>query len=334
MFGIQMDIIEVKNLSKKFGHFTALDDVSFEVGRGEIFGLLGPNGAGKTTTVRCLLTLVRPTSGEVTISGIDVGKHPGQVRQLCGYVPQEVSVDGDLTGYENLLLYAKLYYVPASERKRLIKEALEFMQLTDWAGSMVKNYSGGMMRRLEIGQVLVNRPRILFLDEPSIGLDPSAKHDIWDYVVRLRNDFDTTILLTTHDMLEADELCDRVAIMNRGRIVVIGSPEELKAELGGDVVSLSTAGADGEPVLRQLGHRLLSQSHDGAYDVSVSNGDREIPQILEELRKYGIVTKSVSLKRATLDDVFVHYAGKRINESESDWRSTRKTRRNVRRLRK
>jgi ABC-2 type transport system ATP-binding protein len=334
MVRIQMDIIEVKNLSKKFGHFTAVDGVSFEVGQGEIFGLLGPNGAGKTTTVRCLLTLIKPTSGEATISGIDVGRHPGQVRQLCGYVPQDVSVDGDLTGYENLLLYAKLYYVPASERKGLIKAALEFMQLTDWAGSMVKNYSGGMMRRLEIGQVLVNRPQILFLDEPSIGLDPSAKRDIWDYVTRLRNDFDTTILLTTHDMLEADELCDRVAIMNRGRIVVNGSPEELKAGLGGDVVSLSTSGADSGPILRQLGYQLLSQSGDGDYDAIVLNGEKEIPRIMEELRQHGIVTESVSLKRATLDDVFVHYAGKRIEESEADWRSARKTRRTVRRRRK
>ncbi len=327
-------MIEVKNLTKKFGQFAAVDGVSFQVGKGEIFGLLGPNGAGKTTTIRCLLTLIKPTSGEVKVSGIDVWKHPGQVRQLCGYVPQDVSVDGDLTGYENLLLYAKLYYVPGSERKRLIREALEFMQLADWANSMVKSYSGGMMRRLEIGQVLVNQPRILFLDEPSIGLDPSAKRDIWDYVVRLRNEFDTTILLTTHDMLEADELCDRVAIMNRGRMVVIGSPEELKAGLGGDVVSLSTSGADSGPVLRQLGYRLLSQSCDDACDVVVSNGDREIPRILEELKKHGIVTESVSLKRATLDDVFLHYAGKRINESEADWQSTRMTRRTVRRLRK
>jgi ABC-2 type transport system ATP-binding protein len=329
-----MDIIEVKNLTKKFGRFTAIDSVSFQVGKGEIFGLLGPNGAGKTTTIRCLLTLTKPTSGEIKVSSIDVWKHPGQVRQLCGYVPQDVSVDGDLTGYENLLLYAKLYYVPGSERKRLIREALEFMQLADWANSMVKSYSGGMMRRLEIGQVLVNQPRILFLDEPSIGLDPSAKRDIWDYVVRLRNEFDTTILLTTHDMLEADELCDRVAIMNRGRMVVIGSPEELKAGLGGDVVSLSTSGANSGPVLRQLGYQLLSQSRDGAYDLVVSNGDREIPRILEELKKQGIVTESVSLKRATLDDVFLHYSGKRINESEADWQSTRMTRRTVRRLRK
>jgi ABC-2 type transport system ATP-binding protein len=327
-----MNMIEVKNLTKKFGHFTAVDDISFEVGEGEIFGLLGPNGAGKTTTIRCLLTLIRPTSGEVEISGLDVLRNPQHARQLCGYVPQEVSVDGDLTGYENLLLYAKLYYVPSAERKKRIQEALEFMEVADRANSLVKTYSGGMMRRLEIGQVLVNRPRVLFLDEPSIGLDPAAKRMIWDYVVRLRDEFATTILLTTHDMLEADELCDRIAIMNGGRIAITGLPEQLKAGLGGDVVSVTTSGADGGAVLRQSGYQLLSESRDGVCDLVVGDGDKEIPRILEELKNHGVETKSVSLKRATLDDVFLKYAGKRIGESEADWRTTRLTRRTIRRL--
>jgi ABC-2 type transport system ATP-binding protein len=330
---VKMNMIEVKNLTKRFGHFTAVDDVSFEVNEGEIFGLLGPNGAGKTTTIRCLLTLIRPVSGKMRISGIDVLRNPQQVRQLCGYVPQEVSIDGDLTGYENLLLYAKLYYIPASERKKRIQEALEFMQVVDRANSLVKTYSGGMMRRLEIGQVLVNQPRVLFLDEPSIGLDPAAKHMIWDYVVRLRNEFNTTILLTTHDMLEADELCDRIAIMNQGKIVITGLPEELKAELGGDVISVTTSGVDSEAVLRQSGYQLLSQSRDGVFDLVASEGNNEIPRILEKLKDHGIVTTSVSLKRATLDDVFLKYAGKRIVESEADWRTTRITRRTFRRLR-
>jgi ABC-2 type transport system ATP-binding protein len=325
-------MIEVKNLTKRFGPYTAVDDVSFQVGKGEIFGLLGPNGAGKTTTIRCLLTLIKPSSGEARISGIDVLGNPQQVRQLCGYVPQDVSVDGDLTGYENLLLYAKLYYVPGAVRKKRIQEALEFMQLTDRANSLVKTYSGGMMRRLEIGQVLVNQPQVLFLDEPSIGLDPVAKRVIWDYVIRLRDEFDTTILLTTHDMLEADELCDRIAIMNLGKIAVTGSPEQLKARLGGDVVSVSTSEADCGTVLRQLGYQLLSQSGDGVCDLVVSQGDQEIPRILEELKHHGIMTKSVSLKQATLDDVFLQYAGKRIGDSETDWRSTRMMRRTLRRL--
>jgi ABC-2 type transport system ATP-binding protein len=328
-----MNMIEVSKMTKKFGHFLAVNDISFEVGEGEIFGLLGPNGAGKTTTIRCLLTLIKPTSGEICIAGIDVRKNSQRVRQLCGYVPQEVSVDGDLTGYENLLLYAKLYYVPREERKKRIHETMEFMQVADRANSLVNTYSGGMMRRLEIGQILVNRPKVLFLDEPSIGLDPAAKRDIWDHVIRLRNEFGATILLTTHDMLEADELCDRIAIMNGGKIAITGLPEQLKEGLGGDVVSVTTdSKVDGGAVLRQLGYQLLSQSRNGSYDLITKDGDSEIPRILEGLKGHGIAAKSVSLKRATLDDVFLKYAGKRIGESEADWRTTRITRSTIRRL--
>ncbi len=325
-------MIEVKHLTKRFGRFTAVDDISFTVQDGEIFGLLGPNGAGKTTTIRCLLTVIRPTAGDIKISGIDACRKPQEARQLCGYVPQEVSVDGDLTGYENLLFYAKLFYVPRAERVKRIKEALEFMGVTDRANSLVKNYSGGMMRRLEIGQVLVNRPHVLFLDEPSIGLDPAAKRMIWDYVVRLRDEFGTTILLTTHDMLEADELCDRIAVMTAGKITVTGSPQELKAKLGGDVVSVTVSGGDGGAVLREMGYRLLSRPEDGAVDLVVDNGECEIPRIVEELKNRGIGTKSVSLKRATLDDVFLQYAGKRIGESEAEWDAVRAARRTARRL--
>lgn len=326
-------MIEVTNLTKRFGHFTAVDSVSFRVEKGEVFGLLGPNGAGKTTTIRCLLTLIKPTAGEVRISGTDALKNPQQARQICGYVPQEVSVDGDLTGYENLLLYAKLYGVPRTLRKKRIQEALEFMGLTDRANSLVKTYSGGMMRRLEIAQVLVNQPRVLFLDEPSIGLDPAAKRMIWDYIIRLRDDFNTTILLTTHDMLEADELCDRIAIMNLGKIAVTGSPQDLKAHLGGDVISITTSSTDCFDVLQSSGYQLLSPSRDSVCDLVVRNGEQEIPRILEELKEHGITARSVSLKRATLDDVFLKYAGIRINEGDTTWKNARLTRRTIRRLR-
>ncbi len=326
-------MIEVTSLTKRFGNFTAVDSVSFRVEKGEVFGLLGPNGAGKTTTIRCLLTLIKPNSGQVRVSGIDALRNPQQVRQLCGYVPQEVSVDGDLTGYENLLLYARLYQVPRTLRKKRIQEALEFMGLADRANSLVKTYSGGMMRRLEIAQVLVNRPKVLFLDEPSIGLDPAAKRMIWDYIVRLRDDFDTTILLTTHDMLEADELCDRIAIMNLGKIAVTGSPGELKARLGGDVISITTASNDCFSVLQRLGYQLLSPSHDSVCELVVQNGERKIPRILEELKQHGITATSVSLKRAALDDVFLKYAGVRIDEGDTTWKHARRTRRTIRRLR-
>lgn len=326
--------IEVKNLTKSFGNFTAVNGISFHVDKGEIFGLLGPNGAGKTTTVRCLLTLTKPNHGGIKVFDIDALKNPQQVRQLCGYVPQEVSVDGDLTGYENLLLYAKLYGIPHALRKKRIEEALKFMGLTDRANNLVKTYSGGMMRRLEIAQVLVNQPKVLFLDEPSIGLDPAAKRMIWDYIIRLREDFDTTILLTTHDMLEADELCDRIAIMNLGEIVVTGSPQQLKASLGGDVVSIATANTDCASILSQLGYQLLARSSDSTCDLVVNNGEQAIPRILEELKRHGVTANSVSIKRATLDDVFLSYAGTRMDESETTWRVARLTRRTIRRLRK
>jgi len=327
-----MSMIEVLDLTRRFGHFTAVDDISFEVNEGEIFGLLGPNGAGKTTTIRCLLTLIKPTSGLIKIAGLDVSKKAQEARHICGYVPQEVSVDGDLTGYENLLLYAKLYGVPAEERKRRIQEALDFMEVSDRANSLVKTFSGGMMRRLEIGQVLVNRPRVLFLDEPSIGLDPAAKRMIWNYIVRLRDEFHTTILITTHDMLEADELCDRIAIMNGGKIAITGTPEQLKVGLGGDVVEVACAGDNCEFAVSQLGYKLLPHTHDSVFDLVANNGDTDIPRILEGLKERGVETKAVSLKRATLDDVFLKYAGKRIAESESDWRATKSARRTIKRL--
>ncbi|OGO22870.1 MAG: hypothetical protein A2144_02490 [Chloroflexi bacterium RBG_16_50_9] len=326
-----MSMIEVEGLTKRFGQFTAVDHISFQVDKGEIFGLLGPNGAGKTTTIRCLLTLVPPSAGQASIAGIDVLKKPQQVREICGYVPQDVSVDGDLTGYENLLFYARLFHVPRSVRQERIRNVIEFMQLTDKASELVKTYSGGMMRRLEIGQVLVNRPRVLFLDEPSIGLDPAAKRMVWDYVNRMRDEFDATILLTTHDMNEADQLCDRIAIMNGGKIVVIGAPTKLKAELGGDIITITSASPNCRQVIQEIGYQLLPQSQDSTCDLVVDDGERKIPEILDELKSHGVNTASVSLKVGTLDDVFLKYAGKRIGEGELTWQTTRTMRRTARR---
>jgi ABC-2 type transport system ATP-binding protein len=327
-----MNMIEVEHLTKKFKDFKAVDDISFSVGQGEIFGLLGPNGAGKTTTIRCLLTLIQPTSGKLQISNIDLFRYPQQIRQICGYIPQEISVDGDLTGYENLSLYAKLYSIPAEERKTRIKQALEFMQISDRANNLVKTYSGGMMRRLEIGQVLINRPKVLFLDEPSIGLDPIAKHTIRDYIIRLQKEFGSTILLTTHDMFEADQLCDRIGIMNKGKIVITGSPLELKQKLGHLVVSISSLDVGGESIMRNLGYKLLSRSSNGTIDVITDRRESDIPVILEELKKCGIKTDAVSIKQVTLDDVFLQYAGQSIEESEAEWYSVRSTRTTVKRL--
>jgi ABC-2 type transport system ATP-binding protein len=326
-----MNMIEVEGLTKRFGQFTAVNAVNFQVAKGEIFGLLGPNGAGKTTTIRCLLTLIPMTDGKARIAGIDILKKAQQAREVSGYVPQDVSVDGDLTGYENLLFYSKLYHVPGAARKERIKEVIRFMELTEKADTLARNYSGGMMRRLEIGQVLINRPQVLFLDEPSIGLDPVAKKMVIDYVKQLRDEFGATILLTTHDMNEADQLCDRIAIMNGGNIAVIGSPDKLKAELGGDVVSITSSNRDCYKVLQQMGYRLLSKPEDSPCDLVVDDGETKIPEIIDKLKNQGVNTVSVALKVGTLDDVFLKYAGKRIGEGDMTWQTTRAVRRTARR---
>jgi ABC-2 type transport system ATP-binding protein len=329
-----MNLIEVKGLTKCFGQHFAVDNVSFEIKKGEIFGLLGPNGAGKTTTIRCLLTLFKPTSGTATISGIDILTNPQQVRQICGYVPQEISVEGDLTAYENLAFYAKLFRVPGAVRRKRIEEVLDSMDLADRANDLVKTFSGGMMRRLEIGQVMVNRPQAIFLDEPSIGLDPVARRTVWTYIRRLRNEIEATILITTHDMNEADELCDRIAIMHGGKIAVVGPPQDLKASLGGDVVTIVSSSPDCPDVLKRMGFEIISQPGDGACDLVVREGDTEMLRILDGLKASSVVVKSASVKRATLDDVFLRYAGMRIEEGGNEWQNVRRSRRNLRRLTK
>jgi ABC-2 type transport system ATP-binding protein len=254
-----------------------------------------------------------------------------RVRQTAGYVPQDVSVDGELTGYENILIYSKLYGVPRKTREPLIKEVLGYLDLEDRASDMVSHYSGGMMRRLEIAQALVNRPKILFLDEPSIGLDPSAKRIIWGLVKRLRDEFDTTILLTTHDMNEADMLCDRIGIMNRGRLVTVDHPAQLKASVGGDVVTISSKTPGCAAKLKELGYSVIRESEEGETDLLVTNGERLIPQLLGSLRGNGVEVEAVSLKKPTLDDVFLKYTGVRMEEGET-FTEARRTRRTFRRL--
>jgi len=226
-----MDILSTDQLTKSFGELTAVDHISISVPEGEIFGLLGPNGAGKSTVIKMLTTLLPPTSGHAQIAGNDIVRQSGAVRRLIGYVPQLLSADGTLTGYENLLIFAKLYDIPRREREGRIRDALAFMGLAEAAEQLVKTYSGGMIRRLEIAQSMLHRPRVLFLDEPTVGLDPAARRMVWEHIGQLRHEFGTTVLVTTHLMEEADTLCRRVAIMHRGVIRVIGTPAELKAGL-------------------------------------------------------------------------------------------------------
>jgi len=226
-----MSILETHALTRRFGTMTAVKDLNLAIEDGEVFGLLGPNGAGKTTAIKMLTTLLPPSAGTATVAGYDISRQPAAVRRVIGYVPQMLSADGTLTGYENLMVFAKLYDLPRAERDERVRGALAFIGLTESANKMVKNYSGGMIRRLEIAQSMLHRPPVLFLDEPTVGLDPLARKTVWEHIQQLRHQYGTTILLTTHFMEEADALCTRVAIMHLGVVAAMGTPAELKAGL-------------------------------------------------------------------------------------------------------
>lgn len=315
--------VETDNLSKTYkGGVKAVDGVSFSVGTGEIFGFLGPNGAGKSTTIMMLTTLIRPTSGSAKVMGFDVVQDPRGVRKSIGYVSQDIAVDENLTGRENLRLQAELYHVPRSQMAERITEVLNMVDLEDRADDLVSSYSGGMRKRLDIAEGLLHRPKVLFLDEPTLGLDIQTRRRIWDYVRRLRDDHGLTIFVTTHYMEEADFLCDRIAIIDHGRIVAEGSPEDLKRALGGDVVTLKvrdsgikTSGDGVSRILKEMPfvERTIAES-DGVFTVVVRDGERVTPRLLSSLSQRGITVDSMTLKRASLDDVFLHYTGRELRE--------------------
>jgi ABC-2 type transport system ATP-binding protein len=319
-----MHAIEVQKLTKVFGKgLVAVNGISFDVEEGEVFGLLGPNGAGKTTTIRMTITLTKPTSGSVTVFGVDALKHPSDVRQMLGYVPQAVSVDGDLTAYENLLIYSKLFHVERKLRKKRITEALEYMGLGDRSNDLVKHFSGGMMRRLEIAQSLVNRPKVLFLDEPSIGLDPVSRKQSWDYVKSLNREFGVTILITTHDMLEADELCDRIAIMNRGNIAVMGSPNELKSSIGGDLITITVTSALNNLIIpRDIGSVVSSDENQVKIQTEKA-AEYELPKVMEIFSNAGLTIDSISINKPNLDDVFTKYAKSSLTDETGMYREAK-----------
>ena len=225
-------IVQTQSLTKRFNGLAAVDALTISIERGEIFGLVGPNGAGKTTVIKMLTTLLPPTSGSASVDGHDIAHRAAEVRRVIGYVPQLLSADGSLTGYENLLIFSKLYDIPRKEREQRIGDVLKFMGLSDFSDKLVRTYSGGMIRRLEIAESMLHRPRVLFLDEPTVGLDPVARNMVWEHLQRLRSDYGTSIFVTTHYMDEADKLCTRMAIMHLGKIAAVGTPSELKASVG------------------------------------------------------------------------------------------------------
>jgi ABC-2 type transport system ATP-binding protein len=315
-----MNAIQVNNLSKSFNGFTAVDSISFAVPAGELFGLLGPNGAGKTTTINMLATLLKPTAGEAWVGGCSVATDRDGVRRSIGIVFQEAALDNRLSGRENLQFHAMMYGVVREERKQRIAAVLELVELVDKADILVEKYSGGMKRRLEIARGLIHRPKVLFLDEPTLGLDTQTRRHIWDYIKKLNRENGVTIILTTHYMEEADFLCQRVAIMDGGKFAAIDSPARLKDSLGGDVVSLEI-GANISALLEQL--KTLNwikslKQHEDVLSLSLEHGERRIPELIQLAQSCGATVNCVNLHKPSLEDVFLNFTGRTIREQESE----------------
>jgi len=319
--------IEIKFLTKSFGDVTAVNNISLSVKNGEIFGFLGPNGAGKSTTIMILTTLLKPTSGQALISGFDVATNAKQVRQNIGYVQQETTVDEYLTGRENLLLQAKLNHIPKNEIDKRIDEILTLIELTDKQDKTVVTYSGGMRKRLDIAGGLLHRPKVLFLDEPTVGLDIQTRRKIWQYIKKIHDEFKMTIFLTTHYMEEADQLCDRIGIIDDGKIQVIDSPENLKKAMGNEVISIIfEEGENRDSFLSELEkiEFVNKINKDGSkLTLFASNGTEVIPKIFYISSKLNIKITSISLTQPTLDDVFISYTGHEIRDGDSKFNQKR-----------
>jgi len=311
-------IIDIKDLTKTYEDRTVVDHLNLQIAEGEIFGLLGPNGAGKTTTLLMLTTLKPPTSGTALINGFDIKKQPDKVRKSIGIVFQEPSTDEILTGYENLKLHGWLYDMPDDLLKERLTDVLALVNLTDRKDDRVKKYSGGMRRRLELARGLMHHPKVLFLDEPTLGLDPQSRESLWQYIEKLAQEKNMTIILTTHYMDEADRLCDRLAIMDNGKIVILDTPKQLKANLGGDIVRLKAQHLDQE-LLKSLPYVKKISPCDGELCLTVENASSHLQEILSIVGK----VDSVEVRIPTLDDVFLHYTGKAFKESDSqeNWAS-------------
>jgi len=313
-----MHVIEAKNLTKHFGNLVAVDHVSFLVEEGEIFGFLGPNGAGKTTTIHMLTTVLKPTEGNARICGYDVRKQPSDVRNCIGVVPQEYTADEDLTGLENILLCADLYGIPRGVSKERANELLELVELLNFKDKKVETFSGGMRRRLELACGLINRPKVLFLDEPTLGLDVQTRIATWGYIKRLKEEFGMTLFMTTHYLEEADNLCDRIAIIDKGKIIVLDAPNALKESLGGDIMTLTIEQKDADITsLMETSSKVKEvKKQDNIYRVKVENGEETAPQILNLLMEKGYKVTKLSLTKPTLDEVYLEYTGKTMREEE------------------
>ncbi len=312
--------IAVENIVKRYGTFEAVKGVSFSVADGEIFGLLGPNGAGKSTLIRMMTTLIPITGGKAIVAGHDVQKEADAVRNIIGVIPQALTSDQDLTVEENLSIYAKLYSVPKARREKNIQEVLEAVDLVKWRGAQTKTLSGGMRRRLEIARGLVHNPRIFFLDEPTTGLDPVSRIAVWEMLDHLRKTRNLTMLITTHYMEEADKLCDRIAIVDHGTLVALGTPIQLKQSVpGANVVEVhfDRESAEWKARLERLdGVTSVQAESAGFYRVLTSSGSRTTMELVELAASLGETLTSLSVQNTTLDDVFVHYTGRQLRDEQ------------------
>lgn len=336
------NIIEATGLTKVFpGGLKAVDNVSFAVKEGEIFGFLGPNGAGKSTTISMLTTLSKPTNGSAMVAGISILKHPYKVRLSIGYVSQDLAVDDALTGYENLRLQAGFYHIPSNEVKAGMEKVLQMVDLKERAKDKVETYSGGMRKRLDIACGLIHKPRLLFLDEPTLGLDIQTRREIWKYINQLRKETNMTIFLTTHYMDEADALCDRIAIIDKGVIKILDTPASLKNSLGNEIVEFSFSGGNNGDIENALNRiksldfvKSINNSTDDIFIASVTSGEASIPAIFEAIQGQPAKIGSISLKKPSLDDVFLHYTGYEMRENGGGRESSVRSRIAMRRIRK
>jgi len=317
--------IETKSLVKIFGSSKAVDDVSFTVNEGEIFGFLGPNGAGKSTTMMILTTLLKPTDGQALVSGYDVVKQAKKVRENIGYVQQETTVDEYLTGRENLLLHARLNHIPTDQINSRIEEVLDLIELSDKQNEAVVTYSGGMRKRLDIAGGLLHRPKVLFLDEPTVGLDIQTRRKIWEYIKKIHKQFEMSIFLTTHYMEEADHLCDRIGIIDHGKIQAIDTPENMKNEMGQEVITLVCQNSDSGFVskIKELDLIKEVKQDDQKLTIYGSRGTEMIPKIFNISSDLAVKIEKISLTRPTLDDVFVSYTGHELRDEDTGFNRKR-----------
>jgi ABC-2 type transport system ATP-binding protein len=314
-------IVKVDGLTKIFNSkFKAVDNVTFSVYEGEIFGFLGPNGAGKTTTIKMLTTLLKPTSGTATVCGYDIVRQADTVRASVGVVPQEYTADEDMTGYENIMFCAALYGIPKEKAKERAEELLELVGLKDSSTKKVMNYSGGMRRRLEIACGLINHPRLLFLDEPTLGLDVQTRTAVWEYIKKLKVDYGMTLFMTTHYLEEADSVCDRIAIIDHGKLIKIGTPSELKAGIGGDIIEVGVM--EREPDISQLIMNIKYVKEvkriDNFYRIKSESGEEAAPAIMEKIRASGLHVTRISLSKPSLDQVYLEYTGRNLRDEQAD----------------